>query len=79
MQFVCLLLSVTVCGIFQVSASRSDLEEAEENALQNQWAKERTEEGLFDMVTTVLLILPGVGETFSLKCSVLVCLSQSRL
>lgn len=32
-----------------VSASRSDIEEAEENAVQDQRAEERTEEGLFDM------------------------------
>uniref|UniRef100_A0A8D0A5N8 RRN3 homolog, RNA polymerase I transcription factor n=1 Tax=Sander lucioperca TaxID=283035 RepID=A0A8D0A5N8_SANLU len=32
-----------------VSASRSDIEEAEENAVQNQRAEEPTEEGLFDM------------------------------
>ncbi|XP_034750064.1 RNA polymerase I-specific transcription initiation factor RRN3 [Etheostoma cragini] len=32
-----------------VSASRSDIEEAEENAVQNQLAEESTEEGLFDM------------------------------
>ncbi|XP_042248688.1 RNA polymerase I-specific transcription initiation factor RRN3 [Thunnus maccoyii] len=32
-----------------VSASRSDIEEAEENAVQDQQAEERTEEGLFDM------------------------------
>ncbi|XP_041813280.1 RNA polymerase I-specific transcription initiation factor RRN3 [Chelmon rostratus] len=32
-----------------VSASRSDIEEAEENAMQDQRAEERTEEGLFDM------------------------------
>uniref|UniRef100_A0A4W6D558 RRN3 homolog, RNA polymerase I transcription factor n=1 Tax=Lates calcarifer TaxID=8187 RepID=A0A4W6D558_LATCA len=34
-----------------VSASRSDIEEAEENTVQNQRAAEQTEEGLFDMVT----------------------------
>lgn len=32
-----------------VSASRSDIEEAEENVVQDQRAEERTEEGLFDM------------------------------
>ncbi|XP_074511145.1 RNA polymerase I-specific transcription initiation factor RRN3 [Sebastes fasciatus] len=32
-----------------VSASRSDIEEAEENAVRNQRAEERSEEGLFDM------------------------------
>nr|XP_020463992.1 RNA polymerase I-specific transcription initiation factor RRN3 [Monopterus albus] len=32
-----------------VSASRSDIEEAEEKAMQNQRAEEQTEEGLFDM------------------------------
>lgn len=32
-----------------VSASRSDIEEAEDNAKQNQQAEERPEEGLFDM------------------------------
>lgn len=32
-----------------VSASRSDIEEAEENAVQDQRAEERAEEGLFDM------------------------------
>ncbi|XP_039973819.1 RNA polymerase I-specific transcription initiation factor RRN3 [Xiphias gladius] len=32
-----------------VSASRSDIEEAEENIVQNQRAEEQTEEGLFDM------------------------------
>lgn len=38
--------------IFQVSASRTDIEEAEENALQTQQVDEQSEEGLFDMVTT---------------------------
>lgn len=35
-----------------MSVSRSDIEEAEENAGQNYGAEESTEEGLFDMVTT---------------------------
>lgn len=50
---MCLLLLVTVCGVLQVSASRSDIEEAEENAAQNQ----RTEEGLFDMVPTATVLV----------------------
>lgn len=40
-----------VCGVFQVSASRSDIEEAEENAEQDQLEQDQAEEGLFDMVT----------------------------
>lgn len=56
---VCVLLPVcnSVRGVFQVSASRSDIEEAEENAMQDQRAEERTEEGLFDMVTTSTALL----------------------
>lgn len=38
-----------MCSIFQVGVSRSDIEEAEEQALQ-QKTKEENEEGLFDMV-----------------------------
>lgn len=34
----------------QVSASRSDIEEAEENAVQEEHTQDQTEEGLFDMV-----------------------------
>lgn len=41
--------------MFQVSASRSDIEEAEEVAMQNEQAHEQKEEGLFDMVTPIYL------------------------
>ena len=38
-------------GVFQVSASRTDIEDVEEIAAQNQRTEEQPEEGLFDMVT----------------------------
>lgn len=38
-------------AVFQVSASRTDIEEAEERRAQN-----RPEDGLFDMVTICILI-----------------------
>lgn len=62
----CLSSSVcnSVCGIFQVSASRSDIEEAEENIVQNQRAEEQTEEGLFDMVTDSTGLLIPLGEFY---------------
>lgn len=40
------------CGAFQVSASRSDIEEAEDTAMQNLQRHHQKEEGLFDMVST---------------------------
>lgn len=43
--------------MFQVSASRSDIEEAEEVAMQNEQAHEQKEEGLFDMVTPIYLFI----------------------
>lgn len=61
MLFVCLLpVCNSVCGVFQVSASRSEIEEAEENAVYNHQAEERTEEGLFDMVTASMGLLTEV-------------------
>lgn len=42
--------SVHVCGTFQVNASRTHIEEAEEKRVQTQKAEEQTEECLFDMV-----------------------------
>lgn len=41
-----------MCVAFQVSASRSDIEEAEEIAMQNLQGHYLKEEGLFDMVST---------------------------
>lgn len=58
-QFVCHPVKQylsSVCGIFQVSVSRADIEEAEENTVPNQ----QGEEGLFDMVTTSLLLLTNL-------------------
>lgn len=69
---VCVSVCNHVCALFQVSASRSDIEEAEENAVQNQRAEERTEEGLFHMVTTrinafsLLEMLKGQGWCLSI-------------
>lgn len=40
------------CGAFQVSASRSDIEDTEYIAMQNLQAHHQKEEGLFDMVLT---------------------------
>lgn len=37
--------------MFQVSASRGEIEEVEENAVQQEMKGEQEEEGLFDMVT----------------------------
>lgn len=42
----------------QVSASRSDILEAEEGAAPDQGAEQRLEEGLFDMVGVVQLYSP---------------------
>ena len=57
-------MSVTVCALFQVSASRSDIEEAEETAEHSQQAEEHTEEGLFDMVTTTNCFIPSDSSLF---------------
>lgn len=40
------------CGAFQVSASRSEIEDTEYIAMQNLQAHHQKEEGLFDMVLT---------------------------
>lgn len=42
---------LTLCVVFQVSASRGEIEEVEENAVQQEMKGEQEEEGLFDMVT----------------------------
>lgn len=47
-----------------MSASRSDIEEAEENAVQNQREEEWTEEGLFDMVRNWFADSSEFGGTF---------------
>lgn len=59
---MCVSVCNSVCGMFQVSVSRSDIEETEENAAQNQKAEEESEEGLFDMVTvtTVCVFISSV-------------------
>lgn len=44
--------SLCVCDAFQVSASRTDIEDAEYIAMENLQAQHQKEEGLFDMVST---------------------------
>lgn len=41
-----------MCDAFQVSASRTDIEDAEYIAMENLQAQHQKEEGLFDMVST---------------------------
>lgn len=48
---------IFVSGAFQVSASRSDIEDAEYIAMQNLQAHHQEEEGLFDMVSTSCIFL----------------------
>lgn len=46
-----------MCGAFQVSASRSDIEDAEYIAMQNLQGHPQKEEGLFDMVSISRIFL----------------------